>query len=156
MINIKLGLTELGSNPIRVGIQYPTSTSRPRGVSGMTQQIQASEQLFRVPGQEIWSPKLFAKVLGISEPEMASSLGVRESFMRLHPGDAIVQKKLGNFVDVFDQLLKLRPDVATAAFHMKNTPIRVLNHRTLFEVLRDSESEKALRYLQSISGGQSG
>lgn len=82
----------------------------------MTQQIQASKRLFRVPGQEIWSPTRFAKVLGISEPEMASALGVHESFMLLYSDDAIVQKKLGNFVEVFDQLLDLRPDVATQCF----------------------------------------
>ncbi|ALN90171.1 hypothetical protein LG3211_1195 [Lysobacter gummosus] len=39
---------------------------------------------------------------------------------------------------------------------MKNTPIRVLSHRTLFEAVKDNDSQEALRYLQTISGGQSG
>lgn len=122
----------------------------------MTHLIQTSKHLFCAPGQEVWSPALFVEVLGISDAEIASALGVHESFMRLHPSDAIVQKKLGSFAEVFDQLLTLRPDATTAVFHMKNTPIRVLNHRTLFEVVRDNEPEKALRYLQSVSAGQSG
>lgn len=122
----------------------------------MAHLIQTSKQLFCAPGQEVWSPALFIEVLGISDAEIASALGVHESFMRFHPSDAIVQKKLGSLAEVFDQLLTLRPDATTAAFHMKNTPIRVLNHRTLFEVVRDNEPEKALRYLQSICAGQSG
>lgn len=122
----------------------------------MTRQARTSEQMFRNPDQEIWSPMLFAKVLGVSESEMASALGVHESVMRLRPGDPSIQKKLGSFAEVFDKLLELRPDAATAAFHMKNTPIRVLNHRTLFEVIRDNASEQALRYLQTISNGQAG
>lgn len=115
-----------------------------------------TQQLFRDPDEQIWSPALFEKVLGISESEMALALGVPKKVMRFQPGDEVVQKKLDLFAEVFDQLLALNRDTTTAAFHLNNTPIRVLNYRTLFEVLRDSDSEKALRYLQSISAGQSG
>lgn len=65
-------------------------------------------------------------------------------------------QRLGELAEVFGRMLELRTDPATAAFHMKNTPIPILNHRTLFETVAKHDSERALRYLQSISGGQSG
>lgn len=122
----------------------------------MTKPRPTSEQLFRVPGEAIWSPTLFAAVLGLPTSEMAFVLGISRRVMRLHPDDAAIQKKLNHFAEVFDRLLDLNPDAATAAFHIKNTSIRVLDQRTLFDVLQDNESEKALRYLQTIAGGQSG
>lgn len=39
-------------------------------------------------------------MLDISQAEIAFALGVHESFMRLHPDDTIVQKKLGHFAEV--------------------------------------------------------
>ncbi|KQZ59122.1 hypothetical protein ASD53_05960 [Lysobacter sp. Root559] len=87
---------------------------------------------------------------------MAYAFNVSESVMRLHPEDTAIQKKLSSFADVFDRLLDLNPDTAMAVFHTKNTPIRVLGQRTILDLLRDNESEKILRYLQTVSGGQSG
>lgn len=122
----------------------------------MTQQPKASKQLLREPGQGDWSPSPYERVFGISSQELATALGVSESALRLRPDDTFVQMKLGILADVLDRLLELRPDVTTAAFHMKNTPIKDLNHRTLFEAISEGEHEKALRYLQTICGGQSG
>lgn len=122
----------------------------------MTNPHPTSRQLFRASEGTIWSPMLFATVLDLSASEMAFALGISESFMRLNPNDAAIQKKLGQFANVFDRLLDLNPDVATAAFHMKNTSIRVLDHQTLLDALRNNEFEKAFRYLQTVSGGQSG
>ncbi|WP_057920484.1 hypothetical protein [Lysobacter capsici] len=95
-------------------------------------------------------------MLGLSEPDLAIALEIPERVIRLQPDDASVQKKLGSLADLFDRLLELNPDAATAARHMKNIRIRVLANRTLLEAVKDNESEKALRYLKSISGGQSG
>lgn len=122
----------------------------------MTNPHPTSRQLFRASEGTIWSPMLFAAVLDLSASEMAFALGMSESFMRLNPNDAAIQKKLDQFADIFDRLLDLNPDVPTAAFHIKNTSIRVLDHQTLLDVLRNNEFEKAFRYLQTVSGGQSG
>lgn len=39
---------------------------------------------------------------------------------------------------------------------MTATRIDVLDHRTLFDTVRDGDAGKALRYLQTISTGQNG
>ncbi|UNP30726.1 DNA-binding protein [Lysobacter gummosus] len=122
----------------------------------MASEIQESSELFRESGQEGLSPTRFAKLLDITEMELASALGVHLNVLRLHPEDERVQSRLSAFSGVFARLLELRPDPIAAAFHMKNTPIRVLSHRTLFEAVKDNDSQEALRYLQTISGGQSG
>ena len=122
----------------------------------MASEIQESGDLFREPGQEGLSPLRFATLLDITETELASALGVHPDVLRLHPMDERVQCSLSAFAGVFARLLELKPDPVAAAFHMKNTPIRVLSHRTLFEAVKDNDSQKALRYLQTISGGQSG
>ncbi|MDO5506330.1 MAG: hypothetical protein Q4F49_08615 [Pseudoxanthomonas suwonensis] len=40
--------------------------------------------------------------------------------------------------------------------HFQNTPIRVLDGRTMAQALAAGDGEKVLRYLQTISGGQNG
>lgn len=122
----------------------------------MTKPRPTSQQLFRAPGEAIWSPALIATALGLSSSEMAFAFNISERVMRLHPEDAAIQQKLSAFADVFDRLLDLNPDTATAVFHIKNTSIRVLGERTILDLLRDNEAEKVLRYLQTVSGGQSG
>lgn len=57
---------------------------------------------------------------------------------------------------VLDALGELRPDDLDVALKLKDTAIRVLGDRTLEEAIRDGDSDMALRYLQSISGGQNG
>lgn len=112
--------------------------------------------LFQEPGQETFSPSLVAKALDITERELASIIGVSPNVLRLRPGSENVQTRISKVADVFDLLLELKPNPVDAAFHMKNTPIGLLNHRTLLEAVRDSEPEKAQRYLLSISSGYIG
>lgn len=57
---------------------------------------------------------------------------------------------------VLEALRELRPDDPDFALKMKDTPIRELGDRTLEEAVRAGDAEKALRYLQIISGGQNG
>jgi len=122
----------------------------------MTLRDDSYKHRFREPGQEILSPALLAASLEVSGGQLAAVLGVHHDVMRHHPDDPTVQRRLGELAEVFGRLLELRADPATAAFHMKNTPVAILNHRTLFEAVATHDSERAVRYLQSISGGQSG
>lgn len=122
----------------------------------MTQQPKASKHLLRELALDDWSPPLYGCVLGISSQELASALGVSEEILHLRPGDTFVQRKLGIFADVLERLLDLRPNVASAAFHMKNTPIRELDHRRVSEAISEGGHVKALRYLQRICAGQNG
>lgn len=115
-----------------------------------------SDPLFSELGRQILSPGRLAKLLDIPERELASALRVHPSILRLRPDNALLQDRLGAYIAIFARLLELRPDPVAAAFHMKNTPIWVLRHRTLFETVRDGDTSKALRYLQTISGGQNG
>ena len=57
---------------------------------------------------------------------------------------------------MFQALLGLQSDAGLAAFHMTATRIDVLDHRTLFDTVRDGDAGKALRYMQTISSGQNG
>lgn len=57
---------------------------------------------------------------------------------------------------VFQTLLRVKPNLTDAAFHVKNTPVRVLGQRTLFDAVKDGDTAKASRYLLSVSSGQNG
>lgn len=76
--------------------------------------------------------------------------------MRLHPDSSRTQERMREYNRVFQALAQIRSDLSDAAFHMKNTPIRVLGGRTLFEAVRDGDTDKALRYLQTITAGPNG
>lgn len=122
----------------------------------MSLQLTTSKQLLREPGRYAWSPLLCSTMLGISLQELAFILGLSEYALHRRPDAPIVQRRLGAFAEVLDWLLVITPDVESAAFHLKNTPIRALKQRTLLETIGDGEYEKALRYLQTIVGGQNG
>lgn len=113
-------------------------------------------ELFREPGGTFLSPAKFATTLELDLAVLAGALGVHRNTMRLHPESPRTQERMRDYNRVFLALVNLKPDVKSAAFHMKNTPIRVLGQRTIFEAVRDGDTEKALRYLQSVSGGQNG
>lgn len=121
----------------------------------VTEQQEATE-IFREPGQTYLSPSRFAATLELDLAVVADSLGVHRNTMRLHPESQRTQERLRDYNRVFLSLLRLKPDLHDAAFHMKNTPIRGLGQRTLFETVRDRDTEKAMNYLKSISGGQNG
>lgn len=122
----------------------------------MSSDIHGSDPLFSDPERQMLSPRRLAELLDITGRELASALQVHPCVMRLHPDNALLQDRLGAYAAVFARLLELRSDPVAAAFHMKNTPVWVLRHRTLFETVRDGDASKALRYLQTISGGQNG
>ena len=122
----------------------------------MSAVLQDDTELFREPGQTFLSPVRFATTLELDLSVLADALGVHRNTMRLHPESPRTQQRLLDYNRVFQALLGMKPEVHDAAFHMKNTPIRVLGQRTLFEAVRDGDTAKALRYLQSVSGGQNG
>lgn len=122
----------------------------------MSAVLQETNEIFRETGKTYLSPTKFASVMDLDLGAVAEALGVHRNTMRLHPESQRTQDRLSDFNKVFLALRDLQSDAATAAFHMKNTPIRVLGQRTLFETVRDGDAEKALRYLRSISGGQNG
>lgn len=122
----------------------------------MSAVLQDSTELFREPGQTYLSPARFASTLDLDLASMAAALGVHRNTMRLHPDSPRTQERMRDYNRVFMALVAIKPDVRDAAFHMKNTPIRVLGQRTLFETVQNGDTGKALRYLQSISGGQNG
>ena len=122
----------------------------------MSAVLQETTELFREPGTTYLSPSRFAETLELDLSVLASALGVHRNTMRLHPESNRTQERMRDYNRVFLALVALKPDVQDAAYHMKNTPIRVLGQRTLFEAVKDGDTEEAMRYLQSISGGQNG
>ena len=113
-------------------------------------------ELFREPGKTYLSPSRLAATLEVDLSVLAGALGVHPNTMRLHPESPRTQERMRDYNRVFQALVILKPNIRDAAFHMKNTPIRALGQRTLFEVVRCGDTDRALRYLQSMSGGQNG
>lgn len=118
--------------------------------------MQNASDMFREPGQHHLSPVLFAATIELDSLTLASALGVHVNTMRLHPESAKTQERLHDYCRVFIALVSLGHDMKRNAFHMKNTPIRLLGYRTLFEVVKDGDTDMAIRYLDSISTGQNG
>jgi hypothetical protein len=125
-------------------------------LSAMAAVLQEATELFGEPGRTYLSPARFATTLELDLSVLANALGVHRNTMRLHPENPRTQERMRDYNRVFLALMNLKPDVRDAAFHMKNTPIRVLGQRTLFKAVKDGNTEKAMCYLQSISGGQNG
>lgn len=107
-------------------------------------------------GQHPLLSKRLATLLDITERELASHLHVHPSILRWRPTNTLLQQRLQTLEEVLSRLVELKPDPVSAAFHLKNTPIPLLGHRTLLETVSDGDAHKALRYLQTISGGQNG
>lgn len=122
----------------------------------MSAVLEELTEVFREPGTTHLSPRLFAQVMELDLADVAEALGVHRNTMRSHPTSTRTQERMRDFNRVFLALTLQKADIADAVFHMKNTPIRVLGGRTLFEAVRDGDTEKALRYLQTISSGQNG
>ena len=122
----------------------------------MTHQDEATGSEFKDEGGDALSPARFAHALGISEPALAEALRVDLDTLQQRPDDQSIQQRLRPFVNVFEAVLGLQSDAGLAAFHMTATRIDVLDHRTLFDTVRDGDAGKALRYLQAISSGQNG
>lgn len=91
--------------------------------------------------------------MAMTELELAAGLRVDLTVLLARPSAREIQYRLGALVDVFERASELKPDALSAADFMKTTPIQVLNNRTLLEAVGDNDSEKALHYLQTISGG---
>jgi hypothetical protein len=113
----------------------------------------AALEAFRLPGQTHLSPMRFREffIVGISELERI--LGTPLWLIRTEPGDPRIQLRLLPFLRVYAGLMDLGLDPIRAGFHMRNTPIGTFGHRTLFEVVRDGQTDAALGYLESISSG---
>lgn len=122
----------------------------------MSTALQKAAELFREPGSVVLSPLRVAETLHLELGELAMALGVHRNTLLLSPDNTRVQERLSAFERVFLALIELTPDVTQAALQMRNMPIRTLGRRTLFEAVMTGEEAMALRYLQSISGGQNG
>lgn len=126
------------------------SAGHPRTLEGIPP---AALEAYRVPGQTHLSPMRFREffIVGISELERV--LGAPLWLIRAEPVDPRIQLRLLAFLRVYAGLMDLGLDPIRAGFHMRNTPIGTFGHRTLFEVVRDGQTDAALGYLDSISSG---
>lgn len=103
------------------------------------------------------SPQVIAGKLHITLDELAATIRVHRNTLRLHPEVASVQSGLGEWKRVLDLLEWIIPDDGPRlAFHARNTPIRVLEGRTIMEAMTAAQADKAVRYLQTLSSGANG
>ena len=110
-------------------------------------------EALRQPGQAHLSPLRFREFFGLGIGELERTLGSPLWLLRRDPDDTLVQLRLLAFLRVHSALIDVGKDPITAAFHLRNTPIRAFRHQTLFEVVRDGRVDDALGYLDSISSG---
>ncbi|MBB4730504.1 DNA-binding protein [Xanthomonas arboricola] len=114
-----------------------------------------SESL-REPGKTDLSPVAVAEVLGLQQQELAQLAGVHRNTMRLHPESPRVQALLRNLARVLTAMTQIQPDVTTAVYHIKNTPIPAFEFRTLFELIVAGRTDDVLAYVRSVSSGAAG
>lgn len=113
----------------------------------------AALEAFRVPGQTHLSPMRFREFFIVGISELERTLGAPLWLLRTEPGSPRIQLRLLAFLRVYAVMMGLGLDQARAGFHMRNTPISTFGHRTLFEIVRDGQTDAALGYLDSISSG---
>nr|WP_180166591.1 DNA-binding protein [Stenotrophomonas sp. SbOxS2]NYT99443.1 DNA-binding protein [Stenotrophomonas sp. SbOxS2] len=114
-----------------------------------------SESL-REPGTTDLSPTAIGEVLGLGQQELAQLAGVHRNTMRLHPDSPRVQALLRNLARVLTAMTQIQPDIVTAVYHIKNTPIPAFKYRTMFEVIVAGRTEDVLTYVRSASSGAAG
>lgn len=103
------------------------------------------------------SPQVIAGKLHLRLDELAATIRVHRNTLRLHPEAASVQTGLAEWRRVLDLLELIIPDdLPRLAFHARNTPIRVLEGRTIVEAVTAGQAHKAARYLQTLSSGANG
>lgn len=102
------------------------------------------------------SPTEVADALGLSTMELAELLRVHRNTLRLHPESAGVEQGMAWLRPIVGLLRQIRSDPLEAAFHFKNTPVRLLGGKTMLGALLAGEHQKVARYLQVIGGGQNG
>ncbi|WP_454259673.1 DNA-binding protein [Pseudoxanthomonas mexicana] len=103
------------------------------------------------------SPQVIAGKLHFTLDELAATIRVHRNTLRLHPEVASVQTGLGEWKRVLDLLEWIIPnDGPRLAFHARNTPMRVLEGRTIVEAVTAGQADKAARYLQTLSAGANG
>lgn len=117
--------------------------------------VELSESL-REPGTADLSPTAVADVLGLQQQELARLAGVHRNTLRLHPDSPQVQSTLRNLARMLTAMTQIQPDVVTAVYHIKNTPIPAFDYRTLFEIVVAGRIDEALRYIRSVSSGAAG
>ena len=103
------------------------------------------------------SPQVIAGKLHFTLDELAATIRVHRNTLRLHPEVASVQTGLAEWKRVLDLLEWIIPDDGPRlAFHVRNTPISVLEGRTIVEAVTAGQADKAARYLQTLSSGANG
>lgn len=117
--------------------------------------MELSESL-REPGKTDLSPAAVSEVLGLQQQELAQLAGVHRNTLRLHPETPRVQATLRDLARVLTALTQVQPDVATAVYHLKNTPIPAFEFHTMYELIVAGRTDDVLAYVRSVSSGPAG
>ena len=80
--------------------------------------------------------------------------GPRLDFTRRWPAFKLAWGKWKRVLDLLEWIIP--DDGPRLAFHARNTPIRVLEGRTIVEAVTAGQADKAARYLQTLSSGANG
>lgn len=102
------------------------------------------------------TPGDMADALGLQAEELAKLIRVHPNKLKLHPETSSVRSGMATLTHIVRLLAEFQSDPSLAAFHFKNTPVRVLDGRTMLEAMLAGDDAKVARYLQMAFGGQNG
>ncbi|WP_062353791.1 hypothetical protein [Pseudoxanthomonas mexicana] len=110
----------------------------------------------RPAGQSSIDPAQVAARLGLALPELAAALECQEERQPEIWRTSALQRKLADVEHISAVVLEMKRASHDALLLMGRAPVRVFNGRTILQVIGAGETDKVLRYLQSIASGQNG
>lgn len=113
-------------------------------------------ELFREPNTLYLSPTRAAEFFGFQVQEVAEGAHVHRNTVRERPSSPAVQKYLRDLLRVLSAAEAVTGDRRRAAFLIRNEPLRVFDHKTADQLIREGHAEDVIGYLESIAGGAAG
>lgn len=110
----------------------------------------------RPAGQSSIDPVQVAAGLGLTLSELAAALECQEETQPEIWRTPALQRKLADVEHISAVLFEMKRASQDVLLQMGRVPVRVFNGRTMLQVIGAGETDKVLRYLQSIASGQNG
>lgn len=107
-------------------------------------------------GQSSIDPAQVAAGLGLTLSELAAALECQEGTQPEIWRTPALQRKLVDVEHISAVLFQMKCASHDVLPQMGREPVRVLSGRTMLQAIGAGETDKVLRYLQSIASGQNG
>ena len=121
-----------------------------------TAQFEAVLEQMQEKGSPNLSPTRGAERFAMQSQELAAHAGVHRNTLLKHPGAAKLQKYMRNLMRITSAASAVQPNIDSALFFVKNTPIPAFRHKTAFQLLDEGRTEDVVEYFASIESGFAG